>query len=163
MSLHFTPASDGGPALLRAKLLAQMGKALLRLGKLPEAEQAFYNAINTANATLAVAHQIEYSEETEQTKRFLTQLITNAESGKIEVNRCREAAEELAKFDNVSSACSTPTTRRNSMQAFLSTRHWSLHLRRLCFTEVVVLACVVEAMARSSRSLRTSRRILHPV
>jgi len=111
-------ATDSGPAL-RAKLFARMGKALLRLGKLHEAEQAFYNAINTANATLATAHQIGFSEEAEQTKCFLTQLITDAESGKIEVIRCREAAEELAKFGNVSSNCSTPIARRNSMQALL--------------------------------------------
>ena len=111
-------ATDSGPAL-RAKLFARMGKALLRLGKLQEAEQAFYNTINTANATLAIAHQIGVSEVTEQTKRFLMQLITDAESGKIEVNRCREAAEAILKFGNTSAHSPTSSSRRISMQALL--------------------------------------------
>lgn len=119
--LHATPVtlvSDAGP-VLRAKLFARMGKALLRSGKLQEAEQAFYNTVNTAHAILVAAHEIGFSEETEQTKRFLTQLITDAESGKIEVNRCREAAEEIAKFGNVVLGSPTPSARRNNMQALL--------------------------------------------
>jgi len=121
LDVTITPAAlamDGGPAL-GAKIYIGWGKALLCLGRLNEAEQAFGTTLSTSNALLAVAHNIGYSEETEQTKHFLAQLIRDAESGKIAVNLCRNAQQELLKLGNASASCFSPTARKASMQALL--------------------------------------------
>ncbi len=110
--------ADCGPAM-RAKLFSRMGKAFLRLGKDHEAEQAFCNAIHVSNTALGLASQISVSDETERTKQLLSQFITDAESGKIEVSRCREASESLLRCGNVTSHDPSPLARRNALQALL--------------------------------------------
>ena len=111
-------ASDSG-LMLKAKLLARMGKALLKLGKLQEAEQAFCNAVNAANAELNLARQLDSTVSLEQNKRYLSQLIMDAESGRIEVGRCKEAAEGLRSSGCVSPSSVTAASRRSHMQALI--------------------------------------------
>lgn len=114
-------ATDSG-LILKAKLLARLGKSLLKVGKLHEAEQSFYNTITIANAALALAKQQCVSGEAQQYERFLTQLITDAESGKIEVIRCREAVDGLHHCGSTSlqsPQSATATLRRNKMQALI--------------------------------------------
>jgi tetratricopeptide (TPR) repeat protein len=90
-------ASDCG-LVLKAKLFASLGKSLLKVGKLLEAEQSFCDTISTANSALAPV--LVVSDESQQKERFLTQLITDAESGKITVKRCHVADSFFVKFES---------------------------------------------------------------
>ena len=87
-------STEGGP-ILKSKLFIRMGRALLKLGRLDEAEAAFKGAAETVEGTMAICGDTKGSDE--PGIKSLNDASTDATYGQTDVKRCRENMDVLGK------------------------------------------------------------------
>ncbi|KAL9189026.1 hypothetical protein ACHAXT_011516 [Thalassiosira profunda] len=108
---------ESGPAF-RSKILCRMARALLKAGKVWEAERAFDGSVRGATEALAAAgHSAAGSpDEARSAEKALNQSVADATLGLADVRRHREAAEGAAAAEAAGGAGGPAADRRNHVQ-----------------------------------------------
>lgn len=89
--------ADSGPALL-AKLYTRMAKAFLKAGKVEQADMAFTHAIGAAEDAMNLCRQVHLAGEFVRDEKILSQMITDATLGKMEVSVYRQTIARINSY-----------------------------------------------------------------
>eukprot|EP00978_Attheya_sp_CCMP212_P033767 scaffold137947_cov68-Attheya_sp.AAC.1 len=115
--------SESGPAL-QCKLMCRKGRALLKGGKVIDAERAFQTALVKAKRALSQSIRGELatrklSEAHKQAENVLNQAVTDATLAQSEIKRFNDATDGMLNCKNGHTYGSSSATRRNNLQVLM--------------------------------------------